>query len=515
MASSEAWQAGLFGADGEPGSDCVRQHPFSGASGRSRWSPCLRRRFNTSVWLPDAVDFQMALNLDDFKLFSGTLQTFSGLFRLWVGGHMGSPLAAYDPLYLSHMAFIDKIWAQWQERHQRLHGAGPGEDDHGRDALFPAPHRHMRMKPFDVAPDDVLSSPAQLCVVYVPITIGAPCNVTPAQTHTHPVNRTESDDPRRDKKQGFGKRNANHDRVDGGALNGFGFDEEGYDHQGYDRSGWDRAGFGRDGFNRDFLDKDGHNVFGFNRYGLNRANVSWFAERLDGESTRKEKREGDEDHRGEETIDYRTEAETWQVLLEHFGDGGFSAHGFDPLGLDSGGFDAFGFRTDGYDKDNCNWFFRGPHYLRFYFHTQQQLLESSPEALGRVPRACPPVSPLPPHWATQDWMSPAAQASGAPIGRPKEEGAGRKEAYGDGSIAAAPDRTDLWLPITPDDRMCFELHWFSGCPLGSGPITCPDLCGHARCHGYPGAICHMHNCGSCFTEWLDPATGNHVECDGW
>ena len=50
MASSEVWQAGLFGGDGEPGgSECVHQHHFSGGTARSRWSPCLRRRFNASV----------------------------------------------------------------------------------------------------------------------------------------------------------------------------------------------------------------------------------------------------------------------------------------------------------------------------------------------------------------------------------------------------------------------------------------------------------------------------------
>ena len=151
-------------------------------------------------------------------------------------------------------------------------------------------------------------------------------------------------------------------------------------------------------------------------------------------------------------IDYRTEAETWRVLSEHFGDSGFSAHGFDPSGLDRGGFDAFGFRTDGYDKDDCNWFFNGPHYLRFYFHTQQQLLASSAAALGHVPRTCPAVSPLPAHWAARDWMSAEAQAGGAPIGRTKEEGAGGKETYADDSVAASPDGMDLWLPITPDDR---------------------------------------------------------------
>ena len=49
LLSSAAWQAGLFGGDGAPGSDCVPHHPFQGRASRSRWSPCLRRSFNTSV----------------------------------------------------------------------------------------------------------------------------------------------------------------------------------------------------------------------------------------------------------------------------------------------------------------------------------------------------------------------------------------------------------------------------------------------------------------------------------
>uniref|UniRef100_A0A3Q1F499 VWFC domain-containing protein n=1 Tax=Acanthochromis polyacanthus TaxID=80966 RepID=A0A3Q1F499_9TELE len=64
-------------------------------------------------------------------------------------------------------------------------------------------------------------------------------------------------------------------------------------------------------------------------------------------------------------------------------------------------------------------------------------------------------------------------------------------------------------------RVTCQLHWFSGCPLGSAPVTCPDLCQDARCRGYPEAVCHMHNCGSCFIEWHDPTTGNHVICHDW
>lgn len=49
MLSSAAWEAGLFGGNGEPGSGCVQHHPFKGRTSRFHWSPCLRRSFNSSV----------------------------------------------------------------------------------------------------------------------------------------------------------------------------------------------------------------------------------------------------------------------------------------------------------------------------------------------------------------------------------------------------------------------------------------------------------------------------------
>lgn len=99
---------------------------------------------------------------------------------------MASHLAAYDPLYLSHMAFMDKLWAQWQEKHQHGSKSQTSRDNDSQgNILYPDKWRHVKMKPFDVTPDDVFSSQQQMCIVYAPITIGAPCNMTQLPTHTH------------------------------------------------------------------------------------------------------------------------------------------------------------------------------------------------------------------------------------------------------------------------------------------------------------------------------------------
>lgn len=499
LKSSAAWQAGLFGGGGDPDSACVRHHPFQGLTSRFHWSPCLRRSFNSSVWLPDAVTLQRTLNQADFQVFSQSLQTFSGLFRLWVGGHMASPLASYDPLYLSHMAFMDKLWAQWQEKHQHGSKRQTSTDDYAQSSiLYPARQRYVKMMPFDVTPDDVISSQHQMCIVYVPITIGAPCNITSLQTHPQGSQKHQ--------KRSSDKLKSHDSSFVFKGFDSSGFDQHGYDRDGYDQSGWDRWGYGKDGLNRDFMNKDGYGISGYDRYGFNHSNVTWFGMRKDGvfENETDEKEESD----------IRTHRD--KIMSELFSYKGYSVHGFDPFGLDHGGFDVFGFRTDGYDKDRCNWFFSGPHYLRFYFHTQQQLMSSSDQALNRITRTCPPITSLPQHWATQDWISFDPDKISALNGQLKQEWMEQIKPENDYAVMAATQkRSNIWLPVTPDHRLCFKLHWFSGCPLGSAPITCTDLCHQARCRGYPEAVCHMHNCGSCFTEWRDPVTGNHVICHGW
>ncbi|XP_049429842.1 uncharacterized protein LOC125887221 [Epinephelus fuscoguttatus] len=419
---------------------------------------------------------------------------------------MASPLAAYDPLYLSHMAFMDKLWAQWQDKHQHGSKRQNSRDDKAQSSiLYPARQRHVKIKPFDVTPDDVMSSQQQMCIVYVPITIGAPCNITSLQTHPRGSLKF--------KKRSLDKHNSHSNSFVIGGFDSSGFDQHGYDRNGYDRSGWDKWGYGKDGFNRDFIDIDGYDVSGFNRYGFNRSNVTWFGMRKDGmfENVKKKKHnETDE----EEESDNKSHKD--KIMSKLFGDKGYSIYGFDPFGLDRSGFDAFGFRMDGYDKDSCNWFFNGPHYLRFYFHTQQQLMSSSDQALNRITRTCPPISSLPQHWARQEWMTFDPDKSSALNSLLQQEWMRQIKPESDDNVTAATqNKSNIWLPNTPDHRFCFKLHWFSGCPLGSAPISCPNLCNQARCHVYPEAVCHMRNCGSCFTEWRDPTTGNHVICHGW
>lgn len=111
--------------------------------GDVRWHPCIKRKFNKSISLPDMVNFQMLLQEPDYENFRCLheqlsithtknlanlmvfyldriqLEMMSGLFHLYVGGHMASPFSPYDPLYLSHWAFMDYIWSEWQKRNPK------------------------------------------------------------------------------------------------------------------------------------------------------------------------------------------------------------------------------------------------------------------------------------------------------------------------------------------------------------------------------------------------------------
>ncbi|KAG9345615.1 hypothetical protein JZ751_008759 [Albula glossodonta] len=480
LETSATWQANFFGGDGDPATGCVSHHPFQG---KMRWSPCLRRRFNSSISLPDAVNLQLMLAEDDFDRFSAQAQAVSALFHLWVGGHMESPFSPYDPIFLSHYAFLDKLWAQWQER--------------GRDTLspFPTEWRYVKMKPFDVTPDDVLHAQRQLCTLYVPITLGAPCNITSPQKpsgpdkdqyNTHGINEYERYDYSR---EDLGQKANNNHRTE---FDRKGYNKQGYDRNGFDQMGWDRYGFGRDYFDRDHMDVDGYDIFGFNRYGFNRSNITSFGMRRD------------------RTFVSSVSEEVMDQLFE----GGYNKYGFDTFGLDRNGFDMFGFRLDGYDKDSCNFFFHGPHYMRFYFFAQLQISMLGPGTLSRIKRICPHITPLPESWVIQNWLN---TEEGMATIRQMEQQWALQHPFDRDYIpnVSSVKESGLWLPITPDLRFCFELHWFSGCPVGPAPVTCPDLCRNARCIGYPDAECRVHNCGSCFIEWYDPDTGSHVMCQGW
>ena len=67
--------------DGDSATHCVNYHPFIDSL---PWSPCLRRVFNSSVALPDAVALEKIKRLTDFRSLSRKLTSASFLFRFVV-----------------------------------------------------------------------------------------------------------------------------------------------------------------------------------------------------------------------------------------------------------------------------------------------------------------------------------------------------------------------------------------------------------------------------------------------
>ncbi|XP_069085493.1 kielin/chordin-like protein [Pleurodeles waltl] len=458
LETSVVWQANFFGGDGDSRSSCVLHHPFLL---EKNWEPCLRRRFNTSIVLPDVINIQLILAEESFQEFSFHVEMLSGLFHLWVGGHMASLFSAYDPIFLSHYAFIDKLWTLWQEK--------------SSDGLprYPSDARYIKMKPFDVAPDDILLAQQQLCIRYISITLGAPCNYTVIPKH-HELEG-----------QVF--------ESDYGPFDLHGYNMMGYDRRGFDQQGWNQYGYGRNGFDRDGFDVDGFDISGYNRYGFNRSQVTPFGMRKDG------------------TLLPEVRAEVIDPLFKK----GYNTYGYDRSGMDRNGFDVFGFNLEGYDRDQCNYFFHGPHYLRFYFFIQQQVYVLGKDVLTNIKRICPPISPLPSWWLQHSWVTQEVLVT-LQVVRQLEERWTSQHMFDSHYIPniSSVRENNLWLPVTPDLRLCFEAHFFSGCPLGTTPVSCPDLCQDEQCVGHPSAECRVQMCGSCFAEWYDQVTGNSVLCHG-
>jgi len=80
----------------------------------------------------------------DFIDFSIRLEQVHGWVHVWVGGSMREvPTAAFDPIFWSHHAMIDRLWYLWQMRHGE-----PGPDESLWDTV---------LTPFPVTVRDMLS----------------------------------------------------------------------------------------------------------------------------------------------------------------------------------------------------------------------------------------------------------------------------------------------------------------------------------------------------------------------
>ncbi|XP_066940893.1 uncharacterized protein [Macrobrachium rosenbergii] len=418
LAGSVAWQANSFGGDGNDETRCVRYNPFHSPS-NPKWSPCLMRQFDNYVWLPDAVSLAHLLANDNYTTFRIHLEAMSGLFQMFVGGHVLTPEKFYDPIFLSHMAFLDKVWDDWMARN--------GE----RSESYLASTSYFEVEPFGVTPKDVMKS-SYLGVSYVLPSKGSPC--------LRDDGAEISDDP-----SGMSE---NKMLTDSATTH---IDNDGYDTNGFDSQGYDRSGYNKDSFNRDGYSIAGIDRMGYDRYGLDAQGCTALG------------------------VPYcRSSLNNTKLAAPVFDSYGYTKSGFNILGLDRRGYDVFGFDLEGYDGEKCNYHHKGPFYKLLKAQIEQRLNGFTDEALLKnIERTCPPVTPLPDWWLEYNYFSKTdievlrQQEKTASILRPM----------------VSPHRMDSrslrlqsepYLPQEYFQRLCLNLRPYSGCQAGDPVVDCNE-----------------------------------------
>lgn len=413
------WAANIMGGNGGD-NDCVRYHPFKSYD-HLYLSPCLRRRFNFSISLPSVVNIELALREPDYDIFRLHMEMFARMFQSFVGGHMDSDFASYDPLYYSLMAFVDKLWVDWQERHP--------------EGLlsFPLKYRYARLDPFKTTPDDVFDSKSQLCVDYLPITEGAPCNVS--------VNRIYDYNSRGYDRHGFNRQGYDNDgfNVEGydssgspdlrGIYNKQGYDAEGFKRNGFDDSGIDRYGFYTDSYNLDDFDARGFDRSGYNRYGFNRQGLTPYGLYINGS--------------------YLPNVDVKKIRI--FDTFGYNKYGYNQEGFDRHGYDIFGFDMKGLDHRLCNYYFLGPIHILVKRYVSTALKDLNVTVLINIKRICPQLVPLSNHTSRNYWFNRYGQRSLLDtVYRQNIHGHMVDNSYMPRETSVTGDL--IWQPIAPDLR---------------------------------------------------------------
>ncbi|XP_076063237.1 uncharacterized protein LOC143038124 [Oratosquilla oratoria] len=542
MAKSIVWQANYFGGQGEGQSLCVKRHPFMSSPTSVFKVDCLRRNFNQDVSLPDAVNVAYLMTIKDYREFRMQLETMSGLFQLFVGGHMATPERLYDPIFLCHAAFVDKLWQDWQERRSRESyeqhykvsevggdlegsdktllnwkdrshedgkkertesnsedeskddrktGSSGGKPDTTKDDASET-HKIKEGKKSDFGRRETLNLfPRQLRFEHM-----EPLGVSPDDVLDSPSKmkvlylpvskgspclfpvREGEEEPRENTTKAY-----DHEGYDAQGYSKFGFDSIGYDREGYDINGYSRDGFTREGFSKE----------GYDRYGLKPDGCTSFGPPL---------------CKGTFNL-----SEASPLPKKFFDTFGYTQQGFDIMGLDRRGFDAFGFTLQGYDQNNCNFYNHGPFYALWKAKLEDQLeVIDDPGKFLNIKRACPAVSLVPVWWLQNNYFSPEHVQS-----LRKHE----KTHHSLRPVLPLTDPSSTKGPplMSPQKRLCLHFDPYSLCPLGSRQVDCRDeeerLCQDAQCLGHPDSICRVQGCnGTCAVEFYNGATGKKVDCQG-
>ncbi|KAH3728063.1 hypothetical protein DPMN_054010, partial [Dreissena polymorpha] len=475
---ARVWSAGVFGGNGEGVTGCVTYHPFKDYY-PPHWVPCLLRQFNADVPLPDVIDIQNALNEPDYNSFRLHMEVFLTTFKSWVGGHMDSDTSPYDPVFLSVAAFIDRIFWDWQNKHENSL------------LRYPSGVRYVPMMPFKVTPDDVMDSKKQMCVTYFPLSEGGACNITlpNLQYNSMGYDRHGFD------REGFDiegynvygiDRNGNPDNR--GIYNERGFDRQGYRRSGFDSMGIDRFGYSEDDYNIDGYNSKGYDRFGYDRYGFDRSGQTPFGF-------------------------HRNRSQPISPLPNVFDTYGYNRYGLDRYGLDRQRYDILGFNTVGYDRRNCNRYFLGPMIIIIKRWAEIEVDKADNKTIRVITRICPPLQDLPEWRFTVNWLRRDAQLPliEGIVGRAQERVLGRLPVIRETSVTT----DNLWLPLEPDRSLCFVTYYYTECPFGVAPVECSvNLCQDRTCPGYPDAVCRVTRCGECGYEWYRGQMGDPVTCSG-
>ena len=109
----------------------------------SQFPDTFREPGRSGAQLPTEDDIAEVMHFKDFQSFSDNLESWHGAVHVWVGGHMTDvPFAAYDPIFWSHHAMIDRLWRIWQQDH--------------RGASLPLALQHETMLPFPKTAGEVI-----------------------------------------------------------------------------------------------------------------------------------------------------------------------------------------------------------------------------------------------------------------------------------------------------------------------------------------------------------------------
>lgn len=132
--------------------DLLRQrapHTLDERSGR----PFTRRDPGQASSLPSMSDndrsddwrnIESILQAPTFRDFSNRVEQVHGGVHMWVGGSMSVvPTSAFDPIFWSHHAMIDRLWYLWQLQH-------------GTNTGMEADFLHTPLRPFEVTVQQVL-----------------------------------------------------------------------------------------------------------------------------------------------------------------------------------------------------------------------------------------------------------------------------------------------------------------------------------------------------------------------